>query len=226
MANVQTTSAASDIFSAIGGKKGSGSAAGTATQEVQDRFLTLLVTQLKNQDPLNPLDNAAVTTQLAQINTVTGIEKLNTTLATLMDSFANTQAMEASAMIGKSVLSNGSLLSLANGNAFGGVNLASAADQVKISILNGSGQVVQTQNLGAREAGTMSFVWDGTTDAGGKAADGAYKFTVEATVNGEKIQANTLQLGTVNAVSRAQGGFVLDLGAMGSVDFKDVQQIL
>ena len=228
MATVQSASASSDLFASINATnaKSSTAASASSTQESQDRFLKLLVTQLKNQDPLNPMDNAQMTTQLAQINTVSGIEKLNTTLGTLLDSFSSSQAIQSAGMIGKNVLVAGSQLALSQGLAVGGIKLASAADQVSLSILDASGKVLQTQNIGPREAGTFDFVWDGKNDAGAAVPDGAYKFAVTATQGSNKVVADPLQVGTVSALVRANSGFLLDLGALGTVDFKNVQQIL
>jgi flagellar basal-body rod modification protein FlgD len=230
MATVQSTTSSSDLFASINAANTKSSTASTGTsttQEAQDRFLKLLVTQLKNQDPLNPMDNAQMTTQLAQINTVSGIEKLNTTLGTLVDSFSSSQAMQSAGMIGKDVLVEGSKLALASGQAFGGVKLAGAADQVSLDILDAGGKILQTQKLGAREAGNFNFVWDGKTDAGAQMADGGnYKFAVTATQGGKKVVADPLQVGTVSALVRSNSGFLLDLGALGTIDFKNVQQIL
>lgn len=227
MATVQSTSSAADTFAAINSANTKDSKTKTsATQASEDRFLKLLVTQLKNQDPLNPMDNAQMTTQLAQINTVSGIEKLNTTLGTLLESFSSTQAIQSAGMIGKNVLVAGSQLALTQGQAFGGVKLAGPADQVTLNILDSSGKVLQTQNLGEQDAGNFNFVWDGKNDAGEKLPDGAYKFSVTATQDGKKVEAEPLQVGTVSALVRANSGFLLDLGALGTVDFKNVQQIL
>lgn len=227
MASVQSTSSASDIFSAINAAGKSTSTTTTSSAEAQqNRFLTLLVTQLKNQDPLNPTDSAQMTSQLAQINTVSGIEKLNATVNSLVESLGSTQAQEASALIGKSVLVPGSQLSLSNGVAFGGVNLAGKADSVKLKILNSAGQVIESLDLGAQEAGVIDFVWDGGTESGTKATDGTYKFTVEASQGGKPVTVDALQIGTVSALVRSKSGFLLDLGTLGRVDFKNVQQIL
>lgn len=228
MATVQSTNSSSDIFTALNASTTGGSnATSTSTSEaVQDRFLKLLVTQLKNQDPLNPLDNAAVTTQMSQINTVTGIEKLNATLATLLSSYHDSEAMQAAALIGKNVLVSGSTLSLNGGAAYGGVNLGGPADNVTVTILDAAGKVVQSQNLGARPAGSFSFAWDGKTDAGGSAAPGNYRFTVSAVRGTEKLVADTLQIGTVSALVRGTDGVQLDLAGLGRVAFDKVQQIL
>lgn len=223
MAGTSSVNSASDIFAALNGSRASGDS--SVTQETQDRFLKLLVTQLQNQDPLNPLDNAAVTTQLSQITTVTGIEKVNDTLATLLSSYSESQSMQAASLIGKNVLAPGSALKLAGGQATGGVNLAAAADQVRVSILDTSGAVLQVQNLGARPAGSVAFVWDGKTDSGATAPAGNYRFSVSAVQGGEPVTADPLQLGTVSALVRGKSGFQLELGTLGLVDFAKVQQV-
>ncbi len=222
--NVSGQSAA-EIFAALNGS-GTTSKAKSAAEEMENRFLTLLTAQLKNQDPLNPLDNAEMTSQLAQINTINGIERMNATLTKLLGAYDSSQAMQSSALIGRSVLVAGNGLHLSGGLAAGGVNLSAPADQVIIKVLNTSGKVIQSQNLGAREAGNFSFVWDGKDDAGTQLADGNYLFSVEAVRGTEMVPATALQLGTVSAVTRSNNGFVLDLGGLGSVRFDDVQQIL
>lgn len=227
MANVGTATSSNNIYEALNSGGGKGSTNSTsAAEDIQNRFLTLLVTQLRNQDPLNPMDNAAMTTQLSQISTVTGIEKLNTMLSSLVDSFANTQAIQATEMIGKGVLVPGSKMSLAKGAAYGGVSLPSAADKVTVTILNSAGTVVQTENLGAHEAGNFAFSWDGKTAAGTTAPDGNYTFKVEAMQGGKAVTAGALQFGMVSALVRTASGFQLDLGSLGSFDFKDVKQII
>ena len=226
MATVQSTSTATDPFAAINAAGKSATASTSAVADQQDRFLKLLVTQLKNQDPLNPMDNAQMTSQLAQMSTVSGIEKLNATLNSLVDSVGNSQSMQAADMIGKSVLVPGSQLALSNGVAYAGINLAAAADQVTLTILDRTGNVIQTQKLGAQAAGVLDIGWDGMTDAGTKAADGTYKFTVDAVQGGNAVTVDALQIGTVSALVRSKSGFLLDLGALGTVDFNNVQQIL
>ncbi len=226
MAGVQASNSASDVFAALNAQaKASSGSGSSASAAVQDRFLQLLITQLKNQDPLNPLDNAAVTTQISQINTVSGIERLNATLESLLGAYGESQAMQAAALIGKDVLVNGSGLSLVGGQARGGLYLAAPADRVVLTVFDGAGNAVQTQALGARDAGSFSFVWDGRTNTGAVAPAGRYRFTVSAERAGEKVDAATLQLGTVFALVRDKSGFQLDLGALGRVDFDQVQQV-
>jgi flagellar basal-body rod modification protein FlgD len=198
----------------------------STSEEIQNRFLTLLVAQLENQDPLNPMENAELTSQLSQMSTVQGIEKLNTTLSSLVDSLADTQAIQASTLIGKTVLVPGSSLSLNNGEAFAGVNLASAADTVTVTVYDASENLVQTQSLGRAEAGQLLFSWDGQSASGETLADGSYSFKVTASQGGVDVSAETMQLGMVSALTRlTDGTFVLDLGTMGQYDFAKVQQV-
>ncbi len=226
MNTVQSVSSSSDVFAAINAQSKAGTAdASSSSEEVQNRFLKLLVTQLKNQDPLNPLDNAAVTTQISQISTVTGIENLNATMQTLLSNFNDGQSMQAAGLLGKRVLVPGSRLALSDGEAGGGANLAGPADKVTLSILDAAGKVVQSRNLGAREAGSFSFTWDGQTDAGTAAPPGNYSFSITAVRGSESVAAETMQLGTVSALVRDKGAFQLELAGLGRVDFNKVQQI-
>ena len=132
-----------------------------AAKEAADRFLTLLVAQLQNQDPLNPMDNAQVTTQLAQISTVSGINQLNDTVAALGASMAVSQALQAASLVGHDVVVGGNDLTLANGTASGGMDLSGNADQVSVTVTDAAGNVVRTMDVGAQKSGTQFFSWDG-----------------------------------------------------------------
>ena len=227
MATVQTNNSVNDPYAAINGNRNTNAPKkNSEVQQQEDRFLKLLTTQLRNQDPLNPMDNAQMTSQLAQMSTVSGIEKLNATLNTLVNSFGDNQSMQAASMIGKSVLVPGTQLELNKGLGYGGVNLSEDADKLKIEIKDSTGKVIQTQDLGAQKAGVINFAWDGKDDAGVKAPDGVYKISVQALRGGEKVKTDPLQVGTVSALVRSGGGFLLDLGALGRVGFDTVQQIL
>lgn len=227
MASLSATSSgsAAEVFAAINGS-GSSKSSTSATADLENRFLTLLMAQIKNQDPLNPLDNAQVTTQLAQLNTVNGIEKLNQTLSQLLSGYNETQGMQAAGIIGKNVMTVGNALPLASGVAYGGGVLAGAADSVTLSIKNAAGKLVNTEELGAKEAGTFYFAWDGKDADGNQLPDGNYTFTVDAKSAGKTVEATAMKIGTVSAVTRSSSGFLLDLGTQGEVAFKDVQQIL
>lgn len=222
MTTIQDSVASPGLLAAMNPAK----SAATQTQETQDRFMTLLVTQMKNQDPLNPLDNAAVTSQLAQLSTVTGIDKLNTTLEALMTSFQSNQSLQAAGMIGRGVLIPGTSLGLNEGKALFGVEMKEAADNLTVTIRDAAGKAVRTMDLGAQDAGIRTLAWDGQTDAGAAAPDGAYRFDVSATRGGQKAAGEGLAFGMVGSVTTSPTGVQLNIPALGSVGLTDVRQIL
>ena len=205
---------------------GTAKAAGLSSTDAQDRFLKLLVTQMQNQDPLNPLDNAQVTTQLAQLSTVSGISQLNDTLQALSASFTATQTMQAAAMIGRGVMVAGSQVDLAGGQAVFGAQLAQPVDRLVVSILDQAGNVVHRADAGPQQAGIVALQWDGATDAGGKANDGSYRVSLTATSGGKAAPADALTIRKVISVTTGSGGALLNLYGTGSVQLADVKQII
>ena len=203
-------------------------AAGSAdsASATRDRFMKLLITQMKNQDPLNPMDNAQVTSQLAQLSTVSGIDKLNTTMGTLKDSYQSSQALQATSLIGHGVLVPGSTANLADGKAVLGMDLPGAADKVTVTIRDGSGNAIRKIELGPQAAGTLPLGWDGKTDKGAAAANGQYSFDVSATSAGAAIKATTLSYDQVGSVSTGAAGTKLNLTGGGSAALADVREII
>lgn len=198
---------------------------GTTAQDSQNRFLTLLVTQLKNQDPLNPMDNAQVTSQLAQISTVDGIERLNQTLQKLMTNSTDGQALQAAALVGRQVAVPGQGLKVYQGSGLAGFELSAPAEQVSIAIRDANGLPMRTLRLGAAAAGTHVVEWDGKTDGGATVADGAYSFEVSAVAGGQKLAATGLEIALVSGVVRDATGVGLELGTLGTFQVADVRQI-
>lgn len=191
----------------------------------QDRFLKLLVTQMKNQDPLKPLDNAEVTSQLAQISTVTGIDKLNTTLQLLTSDFEDSQSIAATEMIGHSAFVPGKSISLDGDGAIAGIELAQPVDQLTVTIFDSSGIAIRKIDRDAQPAGISTIAWDGMTDSGAKAANGDYTFAVSAKQGGNDIKVNTLSFGQVNSVSHGEQGTLLDMDELGLVSLSNVKQV-
>ncbi|MCG7598664.1 flagellar hook assembly protein FlgD [Halomonas sp. McH1-25] len=206
------------------------------SQELSDSFMTLLITQLKNQDPTKPMENAEMTSQLAQINTVNGIQDLNKTLEGITGQIDAGQALQASALIGQGVLVPGNrIVAGQSDDAAGGlvttpfgVELASPAEKLTITITNGSGEVVRTYEQGPFEAGVQSFTWPGTlSDGNTDAPAGNYKVSVEATQGDEPVPVTVLNYALVNGVIKGENGPRLDLGGLtDQVDLEDVRQIL
>jgi flagellar basal-body rod modification protein FlgD len=184
-----------------------------------DRFLKLLVAQMQNQDPLNPMDNAQITSQMAQINTVNGIQTLNTTVQSLNTQFVQMQALQGAALVGRDVTVKGDGLAIENGVGVGGYELAGAADVVKLEVLDASGRVVDTRQLGAASAGTQSFQWPAD-----KVADGAqYRFRITATAGASAVPTTLLMRDRVDAVSTAGDTLNLELARSGSVPYSAVK---
>ena len=222
MSTVNSASSA-DVIASL---QKTAAASTSKTTDAQSRFLKLLTEQLKNQDPLSPMDNAQMTSQLAQISTVDGIEKLNTTLTALLDGSQSSDAVQAAALVGKGVMVEGKALTLSGGKAYGGIELASAADKVTVTIKDANGLEVRKLELGDADAGVHNFSWDGLTTNGAQAASGNYTISVAATRGDTTLKPVALQISTVNSVLRTSSGSVsLDVGS-GLVSLADIKQIL
>ena len=231
MTTITDNSISPALLASTNGTKGTNGAKGSkadpnSTAVAQDRFLTLLVTQMKNQDPLNPMDNAQVTSQLAQLSTVNGIDKLNTTLTALQDNYKSSQSLQAASLIGHGVLLPGSSTTLADGKALLGVDVGAPADSVKVTIRNAAGKAVHVMDLGRQKGGVVPLAWDGMTDAGTPAPNGSYTFEVAATTAGVKTAAETLAFGQVGSVSTNAQGVKLNVANIGAVDLAAVRQFM
>jgi flagellar basal-body rod modification protein FlgD len=214
---------ARDASSAASGAGGSASAS-----ETEDRFLKLLVAQMKNQDPLNPLDNAQVTTQLAQINTVRGIERLNASMTALLERDTGAPSTtEAAAMVGRRVLVEGNALELPkDGVARAGFELATDASSVRVDVLDTAGKVVDTVLMSNLSAGLHAFEWDG--QAGDRTLEpGRYALRIEASGAEGPVTTTPFRAAPVVAVTRgADGAPVLQLGTGGSRPLDAVRGVL
>ena len=192
------------------------------TTEASDRFLKLLVTQMQNQDPLNPMDNAQVTSQMAQINTVTGIDKLNNTVAGLNTSMTSAQLMQGVGMVGRTVLLEGNKLAVDDKRvATGGLELTSDASNVKVEILSSSGATLDTLNLGAAKAGQHGFNWTVPESL----ATSGLQFKVTATSGGTTITSKPIMTDLVDAVSMKDGALNVQLRLSGDTAYNKIQAV-
>ncbi|WP_027799283.1 flagellar hook assembly protein FlgD [Paraburkholderia dilworthii] len=180
---------------------------GTSATDLQNTFLSLLVAQLKNQDPTNPMDSSQMTSQLAQINTVSGISQLNTTLSSLATQMSAGQQSQAALLIGSTVLAPGSSVSVASGKAGAfGVQLANSVNDLQVVVKNSAGQIVNTIDLGKQSAGTIPVGWTPTDSAGNALPDGTYTISAVGTINGQQATATTLAGATVQSVVMQNNG--------------------
>ena len=205
--------------SALSGNDSSVAAATKNEAGSEDRFLKLLVAQMSNQDPMNPLDNAQLTSQIAQINTVSGIEKLNTTVAGLNGQLVHLQALQGASLVGRDVTLSGNRLAVADGVGTGGFELTGPADSVKVEILNAAGIVAGTLDLGAQSSGRHAFEWPSGTVADGA----AYRFKVTALSGSTNVLSGTLMRDHVDAVSSAGDLLSLELRHSGTVSYDTVK---
>lgn len=192
-------------------------------------FLTLMLAQLKNQDPTSPVDSNTFLTQLAQLSEVQGITSLNTNFSALSNSLTSNQALQASSLLGHQALVNSSTATLAAGaTVSGAVNVPQTTSQVTLSITNSSGALVSQINLGAQPPGLANFSWNGIMGSGAPAPAGTYTLTAQyAGATSGSTAATTLINGTVESVSMGAGstGLTLNVSGVGSVPFSSVQQI-
>ena len=197
-------------------------ASATSAKEASERFLKLLVTQLQNQDPMNPVDNAQMTSQMAQISTVSGIEKLNSTVEGLTHQFVQMQAMQGASLVGKDVILKGDKLSVSGGVAGGVYQVDGAAKSVKAEILSPAGQVVDTLNLGAQAAGRHDFVWPGGSAVSESAG---YRFRITAASGSTPVGSSTLMRDKVDAVNTNGAALTLELVRNGQVPYSAIAAV-
>lgn len=194
----------------------------------QEDFLELMVTQLKNQDPLNPMENGEFLSQIAQFSAVTGIEELNDSFSGLSSSISSDQGLQAANLVGRTVVvpSDAAVLA-AGGTVQGEISLPVSTPNLSITITDSNGELVRKLELSTQQAGQVPFSWDGLLEDGTYADPGVYQITAEATVGGENRGLLTQVRADVASVTLGGSqGLILNLAGLGSYQFSDVQQIL
>ncbi len=209
---------AGNPFAAFNGSSSASTANDTASA---DRFLKLLVTQMQNQDPLNPMDNAQVTSQLAQINTVNGIEKLNTSVEGLNAQFMQMQAVTGASLVGRDVTVAGNRVAVESGVGVAGFDLSGTASRVQVEVMNAGGRVVETLDLGTLPAGVHGFEWK----APGVADGAEHRFRVVASNGTVPVPTTALMRDRVESVSTGAKGLLIDTQYSGRVSYADVKAI-
>ncbi|KAF0865293.1 flagellar hook assembly protein FlgD [Pseudomonas sp. LD120] len=185
----------------------------------QDSFMKLLVTQMSNQNPLDPQDNSAFVAQLAQFASLGEMAKLNTTVNAITSNYKSSQALQASSLVGRSVIvQTGTTQVDTSKSMTGSVTVPSSVSSVTVTVTDKDGNTVKTIDLGSQKAGNSSFVWDGTKTDGTKADPGNYTFKASTTIDGKGTDLITYLPATVNSVTISQSGgeLMLNLAGMGS----------
>lgn len=195
----------------------------TSAADMQNQFLTLLVAQLQNQDPTSPMDNAQLTSQMAQISTVSGIEKLNDTVTSVTSQFSQMQMLQGSNLIGHTVLTEGNSLAVTEaGAATAAFELAGKAANVTVTITNSAGELVDTVKMSGLDAGRNYFTWDGSNYAGDKSQ---LKYSVKATNAESTVKVTPLEANSVVAATVSNGKLVLELGNGSNVDYSGIKSV-
>lgn len=193
----------------------------------QQEFLKLMTTQLRNQDPLKPLESSEFLGQIAQFSTVSGIQDLQASFSQLANSLQANQTLQAAALIGRNVLVPSAIGALAAGGSLNGVvGLPASTTQLNVSIYDSNGQLVRRLDLGAQQGGVVQFSWDGLRDDGQAASPGRYAVKAEALLDGKSTALGTLVQARVESVALGTEGLVINLTGLGTVTLADIEQIL
>lgn len=193
----------------------------------KNEFLQLMVAQLKNQDPLSPQDGTAFLSQLAQFSQVDGIQQLNTTMTNMAGSYRSGQALQASALVGRSVQVESGAGDLgATTPLTGTITVPASSGDVSVQIEAADGSIIRRLNLGQHAAGDLAFKWDGITDAGTRAAAGTYNVVASTAMDGKETQLQTFLSSNVDSVTiDKQGNTVLNVANVGPVSLDQVKKI-
>ncbi|MBZ9666022.1 flagellar hook assembly protein FlgD [Pseudomonas sp. LMG 31766] len=192
----------------------------------KNEFLNLLVAQLNNQNPLEPQGNGEFIAQLAQFSQVEGIEKLNTSMGSMLSSFQSSQALQASSLVGRKVIVPSEKAVVDTSESFkASTVLPVSSSNVYVNIYDNSGALVTRVNLGEQKAGNVSFIWDGKDSDGNVAPPGTYKFEAQATYGSETKGLYTMLPANVDSVTLGGSELMLNLAGLGSVPLSQVQVI-
>ncbi|MBW7469585.1 flagellar hook assembly protein FlgD [Marinobacter sp. F4218] len=193
----------------------------------RNEFMELMLAQLKNQNPLEPQDNGEFISQLAQFSSLEEMQKLSGTVDDVVGQFRSTQALQASAMVGKTVLAPSSVGILgADGEIRGTIAVPASTGGLRLSVQNQAGELVRQIDLGSSPAGVKSFSWDGQDGNGNPLPPGPYRIVAEASYPEGTQQLGTMVSANVDSVSLGQNGSItLNLAGMGSIALSDVKQI-
>ncbi len=206
---------------------GLGPPATTKKEELgQEQFLSLMITQLKNQDPFKPMESGEFLGQLAQFGTVSGLQGLQTSFNGLATSLVSNQALQAASLVGRSVLVESNVAPLTEGGKVdAAVDLPASTGGLHVEVRDASGVVVRHIELGAQSAGLVRFTWDGQTDTGGTAPPGNYFLVAQFASGSESVAADTLVTARIDSVLFGADGFTVELRGIGETPFSAIREI-
>lgn len=231
MSSTSTTGSVSNSVLTSLQKQGSASNPNTGTAGSalgKDAFLQLLVTQMQNQNPLDPQDNGEFVAQLAQFSSLEGMQSLNSSVSTIVSSFQSSQALQASSLVGRNVIVQTDKAMVDTSKEMNGsINLTSSSTATTVGVYDSEGNLVRTLDLGTKAGGRIDFVWDGKDGDGEVVDPGTYTFKATATIDGVATAMSTNLPATVSSVTMGTNGseMILNLAGLGSVGLSKVQTI-
>ncbi len=194
----------------------------------QEDFFALLTQELAQQDPTKPVDNNEMISQMTAFSTTDGVAQLNEKFSNFATSMTSSQALQASSLVGRSVLVDDNVFGMAEGEEIKGkIVTDQAASNVSIYVENTAGEIVQTVPVGKVDAGSVTFTWDGQTSDGEPAPEGAYRFRVAGLVDGQASELQTMTYRKVDSVTLAGAGgnIILNLNGGSSMALTDVAEV-
>lgn len=222
-----TISSATDVYADLGLTRAE-AADQDRRQLGQEDFLALLTTQLQYQDPFKPLENTEFIAQMAQFSSLDSQQQLLTAVTDLATSLTSNQALQASAMVGRTVLVPSETAYLfSEGGMSGTTELSTNAYRVQMQVTDENGQLVYSEEMGPKSAGEIDLWWNGNDASGNRLPAGRYTVSVFASVGNrtEQLAVRTRALVTSVNMNSSTGGIVLNLAGLGSVPLSDVQEI-
>ncbi|MDO6489388.1 flagellar hook assembly protein FlgD [Colwellia sp. 4_MG-2023] len=193
----------------------------------QADFFALLTQELANQDPTEPADNNEMISQMTAFSTTDGVSQLNESFAGFASSMTSSQALQASSLVGRSVLVEDNVFGMSEGDSVQGkIVTTEAASNITIYVENVAGEIVQTVPVGDMAEGGAAFTWDGQTSEGEAATTGAYRFRVVGLVDGQASELQAMTYRKVDSVTLAgSNGIVLNLNGGSAMKLEDVVEV-
>lgn len=193
----------------------------------QEDFLDLMVAQLRNQDPMKPMEDGEFLTQMAQFSTSTGIQELKDSFKSFSESMQSGQTLQAASLVGRSVLAPTGVGRLEEGGSLSGsIDLTESSSDVEVRIFNQAGERVRSIGLGQQAAGTVPFKWEGLDDQGQPLPAGDYLIEASAnTGNGAEAVETLIATEVENVTLNRSGGLLLGLNGGRTLELSEVRQI-
>jgi flagellar basal-body rod modification protein FlgD len=195
----------------------------------QTAFLTLFTTQLKNQDPTDPVKNEAFVAQLAQFSQLEATTAMKTSMDSMVSSMSNDRMLGAAGLIGRTVaVPDGPVTVTDTTVSQGTINVPTGADGIQLKVYDDKGILVRTQIMGAQAAGDVTLAWDGKDDGGNYAPNGTYRYVATVNSGGKTTTPTVSTQATVRSVTSSgtsDGSYLLEFDGGKTVNLSDVKRI-